>query len=416
MKARTQAIAPAASIRCGVYTRKSTEEGLEQEFNSLDAQREAAEAFIRSQQQQGWTCLPNRYDDGGFTGGDMDRPALQRLMADIEAGQVDCVVVYKVDRLSRSLLDFARMMETFDKHHISFVSVTQQFNTTTSMGRLMLNVLLSFAQFEREVTGERIRDKIAAAKKKGLWMGGTPPIGYELKGKKLLVNKTQAQVVRHIFRRYAALKSVAKLCRELKAQSYRTKPFTSGAGRSYGGKPFTRGHLYRILQNRVYLGEVNHKDATHRGEHAAVVDRRLWDEAQRVMASNRKAVSTGSQSETASLFKGLVFDDAGNRMSPAHANKAGRRYRYYLSQALLQQRKEDAGSLPLAADSHASSSGSAPTAASSRVTLSLIRIVFALSGPAIRPSRMIKESPTTVQVKSPARNPLIGYVYQMRPT
>jgi site-specific DNA recombinase len=207
-------------------------------------------------------------------------------------------------------------------------------------------VLLSFAQFEREVTGERIRDKFAASKKKGMWMGGTPPIGYELKDKKLLVNQTQAQVVRHIFRRYAALKSVAKLCRELEAQRYRTGPFTSAGGRSYGGKPFTRGHLYRILQNRVYLGEVTHKDAAHRGEHAAIVERKLWDEVQGVMATNRRAAATGSRCESTSLFKGLVYDDAGNRMSPAHANKDGCRYRYYVSQALLQQRKEDAGSLP----------------------------------------------------------------------
>ena len=276
-----------AAIRwCSVYTRKSSEEGLEQQFNSLHAQREAAEAYIKSQRHEGWRLLGEKYDDGGYSGGNLERPALKRLVADIRAGKVQTVVVYKVDRLTRSLNDFARLIELFEARGVTFVSVTQQFNTTTSMGRLMLNVLLSFAQFEREVTCERIRDKIAAAKKKGLWMGGTPPIGYELKGKKLLVNKTQAQVVRHIFRRYVALKSVAKLCRELKAHSYRTKPFTSSAGRSYGGKPFTRGHLYRILQNRVYRGEVNHKDATHRGEHAAVVDRRLWDEVQRVMADD----------------------------------------------------------------------------------------------------------------------------------
>jgi site-specific DNA recombinase len=336
-----------AAIRwCAVYTRKSSEEGLEQQFNSLHAQREAAEAYIKSQRHEGWHLLAERYDDGGYSGGNLERPALKRLVADIRGGKVQTVVVYKVDRLTRSLNDFAKLIELFEARGVTFVSVTQQFNTTTSMGRLMLNVLLSFAQFEREVTGERIRDKIAAAKKKGLWMGGTPPIGYELKGKKLLANQTQAQVVRHIFRRYAALKSVAKLCRELKAHSYRTKPFTSSAGRCYGGKPFTRGHLYRILQNRVYLGEVNHKDATNRGEHAALVERKLWDEVQRVLASNRKAVARGSRSETFSLFKGLVFDDAGNRMSPVHANKAGCRYRYYVSQALLQQRKEDAGSLP----------------------------------------------------------------------
>jgi site-specific DNA recombinase len=319
---------------------------LEQQFNSLHAQREAAEAYIKSQRHEGWRLLAEKYDDGGYSGGNLERPALKRLVADIRVGKVQTVVVYKVDRLTRSLNDFAKLIELFEARGVTLVSVTQQFNTTTSMGRLMLNVLLSFAQFEREVTGERIRDKIAAAKKKGLWMGGTPPIGYELKAKKLLVNKTQAQVVRHIFRRYAALKSVAKLCRELKVQSYRTKPFTSSAGRSYGGKPFTRGHLYRILQNRVYRGEVNHKDATHRGEHPAVVDRKLWEEVQRVMATNRKAVATGSRAETSSLFKGLVFDDAGNRMSPVHANKAGCRYRYYVSQALLHQRREDAGSLP----------------------------------------------------------------------
>ena len=336
-----------AAIRwCAVYTRKSTDDGLEQEFNSLHAQREAAAAYIKSQQHEGWRLLAANYDDGGYSGGNLERPALKRLMADIRAGKVQTVVVYKVDRLTRSLTDFARLIELFEARGVSFVSVTQQFNTTTSMGRLMLNVLLSFAQFEREVTGERIRDKIAASKRKGIWMGGTPPIGYALKDQKLLVDHKQAKVVRHIFRRYAALKSVAKLCRELEAQGYRTKPFTSVAGRSYGGKAFTRGHLYRILQNRVYLGEVTHKDAAHPGEHAALVEGVLWDKVHKVMANNRRAVLSGMRCESNSLFKGLVFDDAGNRMSPAHANKAGRRYRYYVSQALLQQRKESAGSLP----------------------------------------------------------------------
>jgi DNA invertase Pin-like site-specific DNA recombinase len=255
-------------------------------------------------------------------------------------------MVYKVERLTRSLTDFARLIELFEARGVSFVSVTQQFNTTTSMGRLMLNVLPSFAQFEREVTGERIRDKIAAAKRKGMWTGGTPPIGYEIKQQKLVVEHKQAQVVRHIFRRYAALRSVRKLHRELKAQGYRTKPFTSVAGRTYGGKAFTRGHLYRILQNRIYLGEMVHKDAAHPGEDAPIVERALWDEVHKVVASNRRAAFTGMRSESNSLFKGLVFDDAGNPMSPAHANKAGRRYRYYVSQALLQQRKADAGSQP----------------------------------------------------------------------
>jgi site-specific DNA recombinase len=331
---------------CAVYTRKSTDEGLEQEFNSLHAQREAANAYIKSQQHEGWRLLAEKYDDGGYSGGNLERPALKRLMADIRAGKVQTVVVYKVDRLTRSLTDFARLIELFESRGVSFVSVTQQFNTTTSMGRLMLNVLLSFAQFEREVTGERIRDKIAAAKRKGLWMGGTPPIGYTLGDKKLLVDPKQAQVVRNIFRRYTVLKSVARLCRELKAKGYRTKPFASVAGRSSGGKAFSRGHLYRILQNRAYLGDVTHKDATHRGQHAPIVERKLWEVVQGVLATNRRTAATGARHESPSLFKGLVYDDAGNRMSPAHANKAGCRYRYYVSQALLQQRPEDAGSLP----------------------------------------------------------------------
>jgi len=340
-------MASKAAIRwCAIYTRKSTDEGLEQQFNSLHAQREAAAAYITSQQHEGWRLLAEKYDDGGYSGGNLERPALKRLMADIRAGKVQTVVVYKVDRLTRSLTDFARLIELFEARGVSFVSVTQQFNTTTSMGRLMLNVLLSFAQFEREVTGERIRDKIAASKRRGIWMGGTPPIGYVLKDQKLLVDHQQAQVVRHIFRRYAALRSVAKLCRELDTQGYRTKLFSSVARRTHGGKAFSRGHLYRILQNRVYLGEVAHKDATHPGEHAAIVERALWDKVHKVMASNRRAAAIGMRCESNSLFKGLVFDDAGNRMSPAHANKAGRRYRYYVSQALLQQRKEDAGSLP----------------------------------------------------------------------
>src|SRR5215470_16796241 len=246
---RCAMMASKAAIRwCAVYTRKSSEEGLEQQFNSLDAQREAAEAYIKSQRHEGWRLLAEKYDDGGYSGGDLERPALKRLVADIRAGKVQTVVVYKVDRLTRSLSDFARLIELFEARGVSFVSVTQQFNTTTSMGRLMLNVLLSFAQFEREVTGERIRDKIAASKKKGLWMGGTPPLGYEAKDRKLAVNDAEAEVVRHIFRRYVQLGTVAKLCRELRAQGYRTKPFSSVAGRCYGGKAFTRGHLYRICK------------------------------------------------------------------------------------------------------------------------------------------------------------------------
>ena len=304
-------MASKAAIRwCAVYTRKSTEEGLEQEFNSLHAQREAAAAYIKSQQHEGWRLLGAKYDDGGYSGGNLERPALKRLMADIRAGKVQTVVVYKVDRLTRSLSDFARLIELFEARGVSFVSVTQQFNTTTSMGRLMLNVLLSFAQFEREVTGERIRDKIAASKRKGMWMGGTPPIGYELKDKKLLVNKP---------RRRSSGTSFAATPRSNRwpscAGSFRRRATHQAvhqrAGRSHGGKPFTRGHLYRILQNRVYLGEVTHKDATHPGEHTAIVERMLWDKVQGVMANNRRAAGAGSRWESTSLFKGLVFDDAG---------------------------------------------------------------------------------------------------------
>jgi len=331
---------------CAVYTRKSSEEGLEQEFNSLDAQREAGEAFIKSQAHEGWRLVKTRYDDGGYSGGNLERPALQGLLADIRAGKVNTVVVYKVDRLTRSLSDFAKLIELFEARGVSFVSVTQQFNTTTSMGRLMLNVLLSFAQFEREVTGERIRDKIAASKKKGLWMGGMPAIGYDIRERKLVINESEAKVIRHIFSRYAALRSVGKLGRELKSQGYLTRHFTSSSGRAYGGRPFSRGHLYRILQNRIYLGHVVHKEANYPGEHEAIIGQELWEQVQQVLAENRQALKTGAHFASGSLLKGLIFDDASNRMSPIHANKGGRRYRYYVSQPLLQHRPEEAGSAP----------------------------------------------------------------------
>ena len=272
--------AKASRTRCAIYTRKSHEDGLEQDFNSLDAQREACEAYILSQKSEGWVCLPEMYDDGGISGATMERPALKRLMAAIEAGAIDTVVVYKVDRLTRSLGDFAKIVDVFDRRGVSFVSVTQQFNTTTSMGRLTLNMLLSFAQFEREVTGERIRDKIAASKKKGLRMGGLPPLGYDVDDRKLVVNSTEAQTVRHIYRRYLDLGSVRELQVDLIRDGIVSKQRIDRFGRATGGKTLARGALYHLLQNRLYRGEIVHKDKSYPGEHDAIVDRTLWDRAQ----------------------------------------------------------------------------------------------------------------------------------------
>src|SRR6201982_3984184 len=274
------------TIRCAIYTRKSSEEGLEQEFNSLQAQREACEAFITSQRHEGWVCLRAGYDAGGFSGATMDRPALQRLLADIAAGRVDIVVVYKIDRLTRSLTDFAKIVEILDARGASFVSVTQQFNTTTSMGRLTLNILLSFAQFEREVIGERIRDKIAASKRKGMWMGGIPPLGYRAQDGKLLVIESEAEIVRSIFRRYAALGSVRLLKEELEARGIKSKSWTTISGRRVGGNPFSRGALYLMLQNRLYRGEIVHKGQSYPGEHTPIIDRPSWDAVQAQLAVN----------------------------------------------------------------------------------------------------------------------------------
>src|SRR5437016_4482817 len=313
--------ADASRRRCAIYTRKSSEEGLEQEFNSLAAQREACEAYIRSQQHEGWLLARNRYDDGGFSGGNMERPALQDLLGDTRAGRIDIVVVYKVDRLTRSLADFARLVELFDAEAVSFVSVTQQFNTTSSMGRLTLNVLLSFAQFEREVTGERIRDKIAASKKKGMWMGGVPPLGYEPRDRKLAVVESEAETVRHIFRRYAALGSVLLLQQELEAQGIASKRWTSASGRLRGGKPITRGALYLMLQNRVYRGEIVHKDQAYPGEHAAIIEAALWDDVQAKLASNTAERSAGRRRRSPSPLAGFLYDGEGHRMTPTHAGK-----------------------------------------------------------------------------------------------
>ena len=327
----------AAVVRCAIYTRKSSEEGLEQEFNSLDAQREACEAYIKSQKSAGWVALPDLYDDGGISGGTMDRPALRRLLSDIGAGRVDTVVVYKVDRLTRSLNDFARIVDAFDAKGVSFVSVTQQFNTTTSMGRLTLNMLLSFAQFEREVTGERIRDKISASKQKGMWMGGLPPLGYDVQDRKLVANATEAETVRHIFRRYAELKSVLALKEELDADGVVSKARRKRNGDPNGRLPIAVGALYHILQNRLYRGEIVHKGKPYPGQHHAIIEGELWDEAQTILAGNRIERAVRSKAAAPSLLAGLVHDANGERMSPTHAIKNGTRYRYYVSQSLIKR-------------------------------------------------------------------------------
>jgi site-specific DNA recombinase len=324
-----------ARVRCAIYTRKSSEEGLDQEFNSLQAQREACEAFITSQRHEGWVCLRTGYDDGGFSGATMGRPALQRLLADIAAGRVDTIVVYKIDRLTRSLADFAKIVEILDARSASFVSVTQQFNTTTSMGRLTLNVLLSFAQFEREVIGERIRDKIAASKKKGMWMGGVPPLGYRVQDRKLVIVESEAEIVRSIFRRYAELGSVRLLKAELEAHGINSKSWTNAAGRVIGGKPFSRGALYLMLRNRTYLGEIVHQGQSHPGEHPPIIDQPLWDAVQMRLAGNTAERNSGTRTHQPSLLAGLLFDAEGNRMTPSYAVKKGTRYRYYVSRPLI---------------------------------------------------------------------------------
>jgi len=325
----------ARKMRCAIYTRKSSEEGLDQAFNSLDAQREACAAFVLSQKHEGWVVLPTLYDDGGFSGGTLDRPALQRLLADIADGKVDVVVVYKIDRLTRSLFDFAKIVEIFDAKGVSFVSITQQFNTTTSMGRLTLNVLLSFAQFEREVAGERIRDKIAASKKKGMWMGGLPSLGYDVQNRKLAINDQEAPTVLHIFRRYVELRSVRALQAELDAVGIRSKRRTLADGTPYGGQKLSRGALYLMLQNRIYRGEITHKGNAYPGEHPAIIDKALWDQVQAILAENRVNRATGSDAKYPSLLAGLAFDETGERLTPTHAVKKRTRYRYYVSRSLV---------------------------------------------------------------------------------
>jgi DNA invertase Pin-like site-specific DNA recombinase len=325
----------ASRKRCAIYTRKSSEEGLEQEFNSLAAQREACEAYIRSQQHEGWVLSKTRYDDGGFSGGNLERPALQHLLADVRAGRIDIVVVYKVDRLTRSLADFARLVELFDAQRVSFVSVTQQFNTTSSMGRLTLNVLLSFAQFEREVTGERIRDKIAASKKKGMWMGGNPPLGYRVSERVLVIDPAEAEIVRYIFALYRELGCVRRVKDAADRLGLRTKRRATANGAERGGAPFSRGHLYRLLSNPIYTGRIAHKGQLYPGQHPALIDDETWTAVRDQLAANAGNHRRRAKTVEPSLLAGLLVDAQGQRLTPSHAVKKGRRYRYYIAATLI---------------------------------------------------------------------------------
>jgi site-specific DNA recombinase len=331
-------------FRCAIYTRKSTEHNLDLEFNSLDAQRESCEAYIKSQAHEGWRLVPAHYDDGAFSGASLDRPALQKLLNEVRAGRIDIIVVYKVDRLTRSLADFAKLVELFDQHSVSFVSVTQSFNTTSSMGRLTLNVLLSFAQFEREVIGERVRDKIAASKKKGIWVGGAVPMGYASVNKKLVVVPEEAETVRLIFRRYLELGSIGDLVVDLDKSGIRTRRQKLSEGRIRGGIAFGVGGLNYLLRNRYFIGEVVYRDAVYRGEQEPIVDRNLFEAVQTKLTAGSTARQLKLKASP-SILAGRLFDDRGNKMTPSHTNKQGARYRYYVSHAILQKRKDEAGSI-----------------------------------------------------------------------
>jgi site-specific DNA recombinase len=331
-------------LRCAIYTRKSTEHNLDLEFNSLDAQREACEAYIKSQAHEGWRLVGARYDDGGLSGASLDRPALQELLEDLRGGKIDVIVVYKVDRLTRSLADFAKLVELFDQHTVSFVSITQSFNTTSSMGRLTLNVLLSFAQFEREVIGERVRDKIAASKRKGLWVGGPIPLGYATVNKKLVVVPEEAETVRTMFRLYLECGSVGALAGELARLKIVSKVRTIANGRTQGGGPYSVGALAHFLKNRFYIGEVVYRGEVYAGEHGPLVDRSTFEAVQAKLVENVRTRRV-RLSNSPAILMGRIFDDRGNRMTPSHSNKDGVRYRYYVSHAVLQRRKEEAGTV-----------------------------------------------------------------------
>jgi DNA invertase Pin-like site-specific DNA recombinase len=324
-------------LRCAIYTRKSSEEGLDMEFNSLDAQREACEAYIASQRSEGWAAIREPYDDGGVSGGTLERPALQRLLADVEAGLIDVIVVYKIDRLSRSLMDFAKLVDIFDRNQVTFVSVTQSFNTTTSMGRLTLNILLSFAQFEREVIGERIRDKVAASRKRGMWMGGYVPLGYDVRDRKLIINEAEAATVRMIFKRFVAIGSATKLAKALVAEGVRTK----------SGRLVDKGYIYRLLNSRVYLGEATHKGVSYPGEHAPIIDRSLWDKVHSILQTSPRLRAANARARTPALLKGLIFTETGCAMTPAFTKKGTRQYRYYVSMDVIRNRALDESPGPL---------------------------------------------------------------------
>ncbi len=319
------------ALRAAIYTRKSSEEGLEQSFNSLDAQRAACEAYVTSQKHEGWALIPDHFDDGGFSGGNIERPGLQQLMGLVDRGEVDIIVVYKIDRLTRSLMDFAKLAEEFEKHDVSFVSITQSLNTKDSMGRLMLNVLLSFAQFERELTGERIRDKFAASKKRGMWMGGPQPIGYDVKDRQLTLNEAEAETVRRIFDLYLELGNVRLVEEELRRLGLRTKSYVAQSGRQMGDRTFTRGHLYKLLGNPLYIGKVSHKGERHEGQHEAIVDRNIWDKVQATLGDNTQGKRRRANAKEPSLVAGLLVDEFGNKLTATHAVKDGKRYRYYTS-------------------------------------------------------------------------------------
>lgn len=328
---------PNRRLRCAIYTRKSSEEGLDMEFNSLDAQREACEAYIASQRSEGWVATRERYDDGGFSGGTLERPGLKQLLADIDDGLIDVVMVYKIDRLSRSLMDFSKLVEIFDRNGVTFVSVTQSFNTTTSMGRLTLNILLSFAQFEREVIGERIRDKVAASRKRGIWMGGYVPLGYDVQDRKLLVNDAEAASVRRIFERFVELGSATVLARELRRDGFRNKR----------GTLIDKGYLYRLLNNRVYRGEAVHKGKAYPGEHDAIIDEDLWDRAHSILQESPRKRANNSRSRTPALLKGLIFSDTGAAMTPTSTKKGAKLYRYYVSMDVIRNRETGEETAPM---------------------------------------------------------------------
>ncbi len=321
--------------RCVIYTRKSSDEGLDQAYNSLDAQRDACSAYVASQKHEGWVLVNKTYDDGGFSGGSLQRPALQALLEDLAKGLVDIIVVYKIDRLTRSLADFAKLTEVLDKQRVSFVAVTQQFNTSTSMGRLTLNVLLSFAQFEREVSGERIRDKIAASKQRGMWMGGHPPLGYDVKDRKLIINEHEAETVRHIYSQYLKLKSVRLLKQNLDQAQLRSKANVWKNGTLHGGNPFSRGALSHLLNNRIYRGMISHKGKSYKGEHEPIISDDLFDRVQEALSAQGPGEHARAKRASPALLKGLAFDAAGNRLQPTHCSKKGSKYRYYVSAPTL---------------------------------------------------------------------------------